>query len=196
MFKTFLPYLSYLIGVLFYFRYLLKGGDEGRFEVEHASGNIKASSLLDDLIVPRVFTLEIEAHDKGLVRMVAKTIVKIKVVDKETPIFEQLTYSRVVREDVKVGEEITRVQARSPGGAAILYTIMAGDPLNQFAIDLKTGNCSPVYSKIQSTTKTNLILVRTINVINQSLLKAAKSRYFELFFGSFKIVVNWKETFK
>ena len=64
---------------------------------------------------------------------------KIKVVDKETPIFDQLSYSKVLREDVKVGEEVIRVQARSPGGADILYTIMQGDPLNQFSIDLKTG---------------------------------------------------------
>ena len=27
-------------------------------------------------------------------------------------------------------------------------------------------------------------------------VKGAISRYFELFFGSLKIVVNWKETFK
>lgn len=75
----------------------------------------------------------------GLQQLSAATIVKIKVVDKETPIFDQLAYDKVVPEDVKVGEGICRVQARSPGGADILYTIMQGDPLNQFAIDLKTG---------------------------------------------------------
>lgn len=107
--------------------------------MEHSTGNIKVRSLLDDVVVPRVFTLEIEAHDKGLVRLSAKTIVKLKVVDKETPIFDQLSYSRVVREDVKVGEEISRVQARSPGGTDIYYTITQGDPVNQFSIHLKTG---------------------------------------------------------
>lgn len=124
---------------LFYHRYFLKGGGEGRFEVRYATGNIEVSRLLDGIMVPSVFTLEIEARDEGVVRMSAKTIVKIKVVDKETPIFDYLSYSKVVREDVNVGEEITRVQARSPGGADILYTILAGDPYNQFAIDLKTG---------------------------------------------------------
>ena len=118
---------------------MLKGGGESRFEIDHATGNIEVSRLLDDVKVPTVFTLEIEAQDKGLVRLSAKTTVKIKVVDKETPIFDHLSYSRVVREDVKVGEEVTRVQARSPGGAGILYTVLAGDPYNQFGIDLKTG---------------------------------------------------------
>ena len=107
--------------------------------MEHSTGIIKARSLLDDLVVPRVFSLEIEARDIGLHQLSTTTIVKIKVVDKETPIFDQLSYGKVVREDVKVGEGVCRVQARSPGGADILYTIMRGDPLNQFAIDLRTG---------------------------------------------------------
>ena len=110
--------------------------------MEHSTGNIKVRTLLDDVVVPRVFTLEIEAHDQGQVRLSAKTIVKLKVVDKETPIFDQLSYSKVVREDVKVGEEVSRVKARSPGGADIFYTIVQGDPLNQFSIDLKTGMSS------------------------------------------------------
>ena len=111
--------------------------------MEQSTGIIKARSLLDDLVIPRVFSLEIEARDMGLQHLSASTIVKIKVVDKETPIFDQLAYGKVVREDVKVGEAICRVQARSPGGADILYTIMQGDPLNQFAIDLKTGEWLP-----------------------------------------------------
>lgn len=136
--------LIYLFALCFIFssRYLLERGGEGLFRVEHTTGKIRVSSLLDYVVVPRVFTLEIEARDKGLVRLSTKAIVKIKVVDKETPIFDQLSYSRVLREDVKVGEEVSRVQARSPGGANIFYTIVQGNPLNQFAIDLKTGKRS------------------------------------------------------
>ena len=133
---------QYIIVLFSRFRYLLKSGGEGLFRVEHSTGNIKVRTLLDDVVVPRVFTLEIEAHDQGLVRLSAKTIVKLKVVNKETPIFDQLSYSKVVQEDVKVGEEISRVQARSPGGANIFYTIVQGDPLNQFSIDLKSGMSS------------------------------------------------------
>ena len=137
----------YLFAMCFVFssRYLLKGGGDGLFRLEHTTGKIRVAKLLDYVVVPRVFTLEIEAHDKGLVRLSTKAIVKIKVVDKETPIFDQFSYSKVLREDVKVGQEVSRVQARSPGGADIFYTIVQGDPLNQFAIDLKTGECSDDY---------------------------------------------------
>lgn len=168
-------FLVYLFACCFllFSRYLLKGGDEGRFRVEHATGNIRVRSLLDDVVVPRVFTLEIEAHDKGLVRLSTKTIVTIKVVDKETPIFDQLSYSKVLREDVKVGEEVSRVQARSPGGADILYTIMQGDPLNQFAIDLKTGKCSRIFNdwrNLRTRLSKNRSLRANVNISNQSEL--------------------------
>lgn len=141
--------LIYLFALCFLFscRYLLKAGGDGLFRLEHTTGKIRVARLLDYVVVPKVFTLEIEAHDRGLVRLSTEAIVKIKVVDKETPIFDQLSYGRVLREDVKVGQEVSRVQARSPGGADIFYTIVQGDPLNQFAIDLKTGKCSDDWPK-------------------------------------------------
>ena len=116
------------------------GGDEGRFRVEHRTGIVKVRSLLDGVEVPKVFSLQIEAHDLGPVRRTSQTIVKVKVVDKETPIFDQLAYSEVVKENVKIGHRICTVQARSPGGADIVYGIMQGNPRNEFSVDFKTGN--------------------------------------------------------
>lgn len=138
--------------------------------MEHSTGNIKVRKILDDVAVPKVFTLEIEAHDEGLVRLSAKTIVKLKVVNKETPIFDQLSYSRVVREDIKVGEEISRVQARSPGGAEIYYTITQGNPLNQFSIDLKSGEWLPALKVLYLKLEPNVTSRNSRVVIGQSEL--------------------------
>lgn len=91
---------------LFYYRYFFKGGGEGCFEVCYVIGNIEVSRLLDGIIVFFVFIFEIEVWDEGVVWMSVKIIVKIKVVDKEIFIFDYLSYSKVVREDVNVGEEI------------------------------------------------------------------------------------------
>ena len=122
-------------------RYLLVGGHEGRFRVEHRTGMIKVRSLLDGVEVSKIFSLEIEAHDLGPQRRTTQTVVKIKVVDKTSPIFDQLAYSEVVREDVKVGHRICSIQARSPGGADIVYAIMKGNPRNDFFIDFNSGKC-------------------------------------------------------
>jgi len=94
---------------------------------------------LDDVIVPKLFTLIVEAHDKGRPRFSAETEVKVKVVDRETPVFDQLSFSKQVAENAKVGDVITHVTARSPSGAEVLYSITKGDPINQFNIDFKTG---------------------------------------------------------
>lgn len=132
-------------------RYLLVGGDEGRFRVEHHTGSIKVRSLLDGVEVSKIFSLEIEAHDLGPERRTTQTVVKIKVVDKTSPIFDQLAYSEVVRENVKVGHKICSIQARSPGGADIVYAIMQGNPRNEFFIDFNTGKCVTDGSPVMST---------------------------------------------
>lgn len=131
----------YLIQWLFnlFFRYILKGGDDGRFKINHKTGDIIVRKSLDDVIVPKLFTLIVEAHDKGRPRFSAETEVKVKVVDRETPVFDQLSFSKQVAENAKVGDVITHVTARSPSGAEVLYSITKGDPINQFNIDFKTG---------------------------------------------------------
>lgn len=53
--------------------------------------------------------------------------------------FDQLSFSKQVAENIKVGKDITRVTARSPSKAEVLYSITNGDPVNQFNVDFKTG---------------------------------------------------------
>ena len=117
----------------------MKGGGEARFEVMSDSGVVAVRRSLDDVLVPKLFTLVVEARDKGSPSESTEAVIQLKVVDKETPIFGQLSYRKELREDAKVGLEIASVQARSPGGADIFYAITQGDPYNQFSIDLKTG---------------------------------------------------------
>jgi hypothetical protein len=83
--------------------------------------------------------LVVEANDKGRPRFSAEAEVKIKVVDRETPVFDQLSFSKQIPEDSTVGTAVTVVTARSPNGAEVMYSITQGDAVNQFSIDFKTG---------------------------------------------------------
>ena len=123
-------------------RYVFKGGDDGYFKINHRNGDVIISKSLDDVIVPKLFTLVVEATDKGRSPFSTEAEVKIKVVDRETPVFDKLSFSEKIPEDAAVDTEITRVTARSPNGAAVLYSIPHGDPLNQFSIDFKSGKLS------------------------------------------------------
>lgn len=79
----------YLFCVCFFlFRYLFKVGGDGFFRLEYIIGKIRIVSLLDYVIVFKVFIFEIEVYDKGLLWLSIKVIVKIKVVDKEMFIFD------------------------------------------------------------------------------------------------------------
>lgn len=120
-------------------RYALKGGDGGYFKIDQSTGDVIVSKSLDDIIVPKLFTLVVEASDKGTTPFSTEAEVKIKVVDRETPVFDKLSFSKQIPEDSAVGTQITRVTARSPNGAEVLYSVTQGDPLNQFSIDFKSG---------------------------------------------------------
>ncbi|EDO41767.1 predicted protein, partial [Nematostella vectensis] len=136
-------------------RYDLIGGDPGYFSISRKTGEVVVRRTLDDVKVPRLFTLMVEATD-GLFR--TEAVVKIKVVDKETPVFDQLSFSKVLAEDTPIGSEVTSVTARSPNGAGILYSITGGDPVNQFSIDFKTGVVTLV-SSLDYETRTKYKLV-------------------------------------
>lgn len=91
--------------------------------------------------MPKTFILEVEATDRGRPPFASKVQVKIRVVDKETPIFDQQNYAAEVLEDARVGVLVMTIKARSPSGSNVLYSITHGDPLNQFSIDFRTGKC-------------------------------------------------------
>ena len=122
-------------------RYVLKSGGENRFDVQFDSGLITVERSLDDVTDSKVFKLTVEARDNGSPRLRTQVDVQIKVVDKETPIFGQVSYHKVLSEDSRIGTLIADVHATSPGGADIFYAITQGNPFNQFAIDLRTGEC-------------------------------------------------------
>ena len=94
---------------------------------------------MNDVIVPKTFILEVEATDRGRPPFASKVQVTVKVVDKETPIFDQQNYAAVIPENVRVGTLVKVIRARSPSGSNVLYSITQGDPLNQFSIDFRTG---------------------------------------------------------
>ena len=120
-------------------RYNLKKGGEGRFRVASISGEIILNRAVDDVTVPRTFDLQVEAIDRGRPAFKTTVEVKVKVVDKETPIFDHQNYAVSIPENIRVGSHVKTIRARSPSGSTILYSITRGDPLNQFSVDFRTG---------------------------------------------------------
>lgn len=61
------------------------------------------------------------------------------MVSSEGPMFTTAHYEATVPENAAVGTPVVRVEAASPSGEPIMYTIVAGNTEEQFGLDYSTG---------------------------------------------------------
>ena len=65
--------------------------------------------------------------------------VAITVMNKHTPIFSQPFYSILVPENIAMHSAILSVEANSPSGKKLIYSISEGNVYGEFAVDFNTG---------------------------------------------------------
>ena len=61
---------------------------------------------------------------------------------KNTPIFEQHAYLTSIEETASAGEVVMTLNATSPSGATLIYSIMGGNQAEKFSLDFSTGKTS------------------------------------------------------
>lgn len=70
----------------------------------------------------------------------SEAIVNVKVVDRSMPVFDKQFYSMSVPENVELQSPLgVPLQASSPLGRKLIYTIVEGNELEEFALDFNTG---------------------------------------------------------
>ena len=69
----------------------------------------------------------------------AQVQLPIKVMNKATPIFDEPYYKVTVPEKIPLHGAVTTIEARSPTGGKLIYSISAGDIYGEFAVDFNTG---------------------------------------------------------
>jgi len=95
--------------------------------------------------------------------------VHIKVIDRSMPVFDKQFYTDTVSEDIEVHSPLAlNIQAESPMGRKLIYSIEKGNDFEEFALDFNTGEC--LFYKIILT----LLLMRVSGknnlISNQSLI--------------------------
>lgn len=134
---------------------MIKGHGE-LFKVQRETGDIELKQNLEGH--NREYQLLIAAYDKGssLYKIVHHTTVNnpfsgitpcrtdvtvhVKVIDRSMPIFEKQFYSDIVPENVELHSPLSvSVQAESPLGRKLIYSITKGNDLEEFALDFNTG---------------------------------------------------------
>lgn len=91
------------------------------------------------------YRLIIIATDGGFPRLSSEVELPVTVVNKAMPVFDKPFYGVTVREDVEVSTSVLGINASSPEGQDIIFTISDGDPSFQFDIGFDTGIISVRY---------------------------------------------------
>uniref|UniRef100_A0A665T275 FAT atypical cadherin 3a n=1 Tax=Echeneis naucrates TaxID=173247 RepID=A0A665T275_ECHNA len=125
--------------------YYLKD-DHGHFEINQQTGGISLKQAFESDLSNVEYQMVIYARDSGYPRLSSTIEFPITVVNKAMPVFDKPFYSVSVNEDVAVHTPILGINATSPEGQNIIYTIVDGDPSLQFDIGFDTGVIIVIHS--------------------------------------------------
>ncbi|XP_062417297.1 protocadherin Fat 3a [Pungitius pungitius] len=125
--------------------YYLKD-DHGHFEINQQTGSLSLKKAFESDLSNMEYQMEIYARDGGYPPISSSIKFPITVVNKAMPVFDKSFYSVSVNEDVAVHTPILGINATSPEGQNIIYTIVDGDPSLQFDIGFDTGVISVIHS--------------------------------------------------
>ncbi|CAG9825597.1 unnamed protein product [Phaedon cochleariae] len=126
-----------------YISYLLANLNDVPFEIDHFSGIIRTSRLLDYESMRRTFTLHVRASDWGLPyrrQTEMQVVVKVRDINDNRPQFEKIDcYGEVSRKSA-IGAEIVVLSAIDfDTGSIISYQIVSGNDDGCFGIDGTSG---------------------------------------------------------
>ena len=119
------------------FYYLLD--DHGHFEINNLTGVLSLKKAFESDLSNVEYQMVIYARDHGSVPLSSTTEFPIIVVNKAMPVFDKPFYCISVNEDVAVHTPVLGINATSPKGQNVIYTIVGGDPSLQFDIGFDTG---------------------------------------------------------
>uniref|UniRef100_A0A671THD5 FAT atypical cadherin 3a n=1 Tax=Sparus aurata TaxID=8175 RepID=A0A671THD5_SPAAU len=125
--------------------YYLKD-DYGHFEINQQTGSLILKRAFESDLSNVEYQMVIYARDGGYPSLSSTIEFPITVVNKAMPVFDKSFYSVFVNEDVAVHTPILGINATSPEGQNIIYTIVDGDPYLQFDIGFDTGVISVIHS--------------------------------------------------
>ncbi|XP_067113778.1 protocadherin Fat 3 [Osmerus mordax] len=115
------------------------------FEVNPQTGQLSLRRSFEVDLSNAEYKVVVVARDGGSPSLSSEVEVPITIVNKAMPVFDKPFYGITVREDVALGAAVLCINATSPEGQTVIYTIMEGDPSLQFDIGFDTGVIRVVY---------------------------------------------------
>ncbi|XP_055371961.1 fat-like cadherin-related tumor suppressor homolog [Condylostylus longicornis] len=119
-------------------RYEMKRGHGELFKVDRKTGEVTLKQSLEGH--NRDYELLIAAYDGAITPCSTDVSVHVKVIDKSMPVFNKQFYSDTVYESIEIYSPLSvAIQADSPLGRKLIYTIVKGNEMEEFAVDFNTG---------------------------------------------------------
>ncbi|XP_047462473.1 protocadherin Fat 3 [Mugil cephalus] len=124
------------------------------YSIKEKHRNFQVNAVTGELTLKRAFEADLSnaeykvilvATDGGLPPLSSEVELPVTVVNKAMPVFDKPFYGVTVREDVAVSTSVLCINASSPEGQTIIFTITDGDPSLQFDIGFDTGIISVIY---------------------------------------------------
>ncbi|KAF5898220.1 protocadherin Fat 3-like, partial [Clarias magur] len=136
--------------------------DEHRyFELNSTTGEITLQRAFITDMSNVEYSLVIIARDAGYPSLFTAVELPVTIVNKAMPIFDKSYYGCSVREDIPLSTPILKINAVSPEGQSIIYTIVNWYPSLQFDIGFESGVISVIYPLDYETTPYYKLIVRS-----------------------------------
>ncbi|XP_059502534.1 protocadherin Fat 3a isoform X3 [Stegostoma tigrinum] len=140
--------------------YFLRDG-YGHFEINQYTGIVMLKKPFEFDLSNVEYNVIVIAKDGGTPSLSTFAELPITVVNKAMPVFEKPFYSRTVNEDIPAFTPVLSINASSPEGQNLIYTITDGNSLNQFSINFETGVISVIRPLDYETESSYKITVKT-----------------------------------
>uniref|UniRef100_A0A671R6T4 Protocadherin Fat 3-like n=1 Tax=Sinocyclocheilus anshuiensis TaxID=1608454 RepID=A0A671R6T4_9TELE len=139
--------------------------DHPHFEVNKLTGELTLKRAFDADLSNVEYLLVVLARDAGYPSLFTFVELPVTVVNKAMPVFDKSFYGISVREDIAVSTPILCINASSPEGQNIIYTIVEGDPSFQFDIGFDSGVISVIYPLDYETTPYYRLTIRSTDTL-------------------------------
>ncbi|GCB68571.1 hypothetical protein scyTo_0008247, partial [Scyliorhinus torazame] len=118
--------------------YFLRDG-YSHFEIDQHTGVVMLKEPFEFDLSNVEYDVVVIATDGGSPSLSTFVELPITVVNKAMPVFAKPFYAIIINEDVQPYTPIVSINATSPEGQSLLYTITDGNHLKQFGINFNTG---------------------------------------------------------
>ncbi|XP_062873349.1 protocadherin Fat 3a isoform X1 [Trichomycterus rosablanca] len=139
--------------------------EPGHFEMDRVSGELRLRRAFEADLSSVEYQVLVFARDSGTPALSSSITFPVTVVNRAMPVFDRHFYSVKVSEDVPVFTPVLGINASSPDGQSVLYTITHGNPDTLFSIGFDTGIINVIAPLDYETGRVHKLIVRATDCL-------------------------------